>query len=246
MKSTGKIYCLRSKQQPNAIYIGSTEQKLTTRFNNHKSAYKQWMAGKRRYVTSFELCKFSDCRIESIDDNPENETNDELVKIERSYIQQYMRDGWDVVNKALKHDISVSQTTDKKEYQRELYNLTKDRILEQQKQYKKDNAEKIKARASQKIECECGSTFRRDAIARHRRSAKHQNYINQQTTALEFKNLDIKEIVIRVRKKQEVEAEPEVKPKKQIFEKCTKEPKVQFQCTESSSSEFSSSEFLSD
>jgi hypothetical protein len=106
-----------------------------------------------------------------------------------------------------------------------------------------------KARRSEKIECECGSTVCRGAIAGHRKSAKHQNYMNQQATALEFKNLDIKEIVIRVRKKPEQEQEPEqevIKPKKkQIFEKCTKQPKVQFQLSDSTS-EFSSSEFLSD
>ena len=233
MNSTGKIYCLKSKQQPNAIYIGSTEKKLNQRFSEHKADYKRWLAGKYHYVTSFELCKYSDCRIELIDDNPEYRTTPELVKIERSYVQRYIKDGWNVVNKHLKHDISVSSSTDRKQYQHELYNLDKDRIL---------------ARQSEKIECECGSTVTRRHIAGHRRTAKHQNYVNQQATALEFKNLDIKEIVIRVRKKPEQEPEPEqevVKPKKSIFEKCTKEPKVQFECSDSTS-EFSSSEFLSD
>lgn len=224
--STGKIYCLKSKQHPNTIYIGSTEQKLTTRFSKHKTNYKRWKAGKTNYVSSFELCKFSDCRIESIDDNPEYNTTLELVKIEQSYVQKYMRDGWNVVNKQLKHDISVSYTTDPKEYSRQLYNLDKDRI----------NAYK-----AQKIKCECGSSVSRSAIARHRRSAKHQNSMNQQATTFEYKNLDIKEIVIRVRKKPEQEAD--VKPKKQIFEKCTKEPKIQI--SKSSSSEFSSSELSS-
>ena len=237
MNSTGQIYCLKSKQQPNAIYIGSTELKLKRRFIVHKSDYKQWKAGKRFYLTSYELCKYSDCRIECIDDNPEYRTTLDLVKIEQSYIQKYMRDGWNVVNKQLKHDISVSALTDHKEYDRQRYNLDKDRIKARNKAY-----------SSQKIECECGSTVTSGSIARHRRSAKHQNSINQQATALEFKNLDIKEIVIRVRKKKpEVEPEQEViKPKKQIFEKCTKQPKVQFESPESSSSEFSSSEFLSD
>ena len=51
----GKIYKLISKQTDN-IYIGSTKQKLSNRFNNHKSNYRMGL----KYSTAIEILQYDD------------------------------------------------------------------------------------------------------------------------------------------------------------------------------------------
>jgi len=56
----------------------------------------------------------------------------------------------------------------------------KEALIQQKKQYRQANRDKIKTRKKIKITCECGSVVRKNDIARHRRTQKHQRFINQQ------------------------------------------------------------------
>ena len=75
------------------------------------------------------------------------------------------------------------------------YEANKERILQQTKEYRKnnkasiskykkryyrENKHKLDEYKSKKIECECGSKIRCDYLSVHRKSKKHQNYINHQ------------------------------------------------------------------
>ncbi len=64
----GKIYKLVSNQT-NDIYIGSTKNTLTERFENHQYDYNV-DTPKRRYRKAFEILKYDDVRIELIEDYP--------------------------------------------------------------------------------------------------------------------------------------------------------------------------------
>ena len=57
-------------------------------------------------------------------------------------------------------------------------NLSLEQISKQQKEYKKQNRELIDEKAKEKIECECGSNVRKSDLARHRKSQKHLDYLN--------------------------------------------------------------------
>ena len=46
------------------------------------------------------------------------------------------------------------------------------------KQHYIDNKQQIAEKGKIKIECECGSKFRKSDISRHLKTTKHQNYIN--------------------------------------------------------------------
>jgi len=81
-----------------------------------------------------------------------------------------------------------------KEYHKQYYNDNKQQILEQNKQYYNDNKQQISEQNKQHyidnreqilkqnkqhyIECECGSVVRKSDISTHRKTKKHQNYIN--------------------------------------------------------------------
>jgi hypothetical protein len=67
MSQKGFIYKLISNETPD-VYIGSTSQKyLSSRFASHRRKYKDWQLGKYNYVSSFELIKYPDCRIELLE-----------------------------------------------------------------------------------------------------------------------------------------------------------------------------------
>ena len=60
----GRIYKLVS-QQTDKIYIGSTKDKLCKRIAGHKYKYKKWLNDNTKgFLTSFEIVKFDDCKIE--------------------------------------------------------------------------------------------------------------------------------------------------------------------------------------
>ena len=54
----------------------------------------------------------------------------------------------------------------------------KDKIKERKKEYHITNKDKIKEQRKIKITCECGSIYRKCDKARHERTNKHMNYIN--------------------------------------------------------------------
>ena len=82
----GKIYKITSRETPRC-YIGSTIQKIETRFSEHKSTYKKWIKGTYGYCTSFEIIKFFDCSIELLEEIKQP-TDDELLTKEKEYINK--------------------------------------------------------------------------------------------------------------------------------------------------------------
>ena len=53
----------------------------------------------------------------------------------------------------------------------------KEKLAQKAKKYRDDNKESLNIKKKAKITCECGSVVRKDQIARHKRTAKHQKYI---------------------------------------------------------------------
>ena len=54
----------------------------------------------------------------------------------------------------------------------------REKILEKNKQYHEKNREKIAERKKKKVKCPCGSEIRKNDLARHKRSQKHQDWVN--------------------------------------------------------------------
>ena len=56
-KKSGIVYCLRSHNQPNIFYIGSTRQTLAKRLEHHIKRFKAYNNGAKGYYTAFEVLK---------------------------------------------------------------------------------------------------------------------------------------------------------------------------------------------
>lgn len=162
--TNGKIYKIIS-DSTDQIYIGSTcEPRLCNRMRGHRNNLRRYKDGKTNYITSFELLdKYEDCKIILIEDFP-CENKDQLTKRERYWIEQ---------NKTVCVNKSIPSRT-KEGY----YNDNKNNILEKAKEYYDMNKHMIIHVKSQKLNCECGSQFRKGDKARHLNSKKHQNYIS--------------------------------------------------------------------
>jgi hypothetical protein len=151
----GKIYSIRS-HQTEKIYIGSTTQSLSQRFSNHKEMR----------CSSREIMQFADAYIELIEMFP-CANRFQLQGCEGEVIRIT-----NCVNKRVEGRTLAEYREDNKE-----------KLLEQQIQYSKDNKEKIRQNKQNKKnirKCSCGvehndgSTTDRN---RHYRSKHHVEFV---------------------------------------------------------------------
>jgi len=77
-----RIYKISSAQTP-SIYIGSTKEKLNRRMSNHRRAYKSFLAGERSNMTSFDIIKYDDAKIELVKEVNEEVKDDEEYKVQQ-------------------------------------------------------------------------------------------------------------------------------------------------------------------
>ncbi len=79
------------------------------------------------------------------------------------------------INKA----IPIRTVDELKQMKKEYREINKEHIKEHKKEYREKNKEEIKAKRSIKCQCECGVIHRYSDKARHLKSKKHQDFINQ-------------------------------------------------------------------
>jgi len=189
--SKGKIYKLWSLDNLDMVYIGSTCQPLHKRLYEHKKKWGLWKKGFQYYNSCdmFENCE--EVKIELIEECPCDNRN-QLLRTEGGYIREM-----DCINKRVagrtKKEWRETHKEHHKQYHKQYQQINKQAIAQQRKQYRQDNREKIKkcnkqyreanrekikARRSIKITCECGSIVSKNAIAIHRRTKKHERFIN--------------------------------------------------------------------
>ena len=191
----GKIYKIVSPDFKKC-YIGSTTETLSKRMERHRKYYKTYLeTGKvdTRSCRLFDEYGIENCKILLIQYYP-CERKEELLRKEGEYIQ-----ATECVNKNVAGRTHKEYKDTYKEYfqqkQRENYEKNKDYnkqrdktyreqhkeyIQERTKQFYQDNKERILARQTRPFHCVCGTTCCRNVKARHFRSQKHQDWLNQQ------------------------------------------------------------------
>jgi hypothetical protein len=139
--SKTKIYKIES-HLGDKIYIGSTaKQYLSQRFQQHKSAYKQWKNGKCSKITSYELFDeygVDNCQIVLIEEYPCNNKDAKNAK-ESHYIRELQ-----CVNKYIPGRTGKQYYEDNKDKKKQYQEDNRDHILERQKQYYEENKDKSK------------------------------------------------------------------------------------------------------
>ena len=185
----GKIYKIVDNTNGN-IYIGSTIQKLNERLRKHKWDYKKYLEGNSHFVSSFEIFKNNDYKIELLEDYPCNSKKNLETK-EREFIENNIcvnkiiptrtKKEWNKENKEkikkytkVYYEKYYEENKEKMKNQtKKHYEENKEKIKNQTKKYREENKEKIKEYNRQKITCECGAVISIDNLARHKKSLKH-------------------------------------------------------------------------
>jgi hypothetical protein len=207
--SNGKIYKITSINT-DMVYIGSTTQLLCKRLAVHVSDYNRNLNGKcNKKLTSFEIIILEDYKIELVEKYPCND-KEELLAREGYWIKntqncvnkcvagrtdkQYRDDNKKEIAEKNKqyYDQHKEVIAEKKkqhyednkeviaEKNKQHYEDNKEVIAEKHKKYYDANKEVIAEKNKQKIECTCGKIYTLRHKARHERSKKHQEFINNQ------------------------------------------------------------------
>ena len=147
----GRIYRLVSSECE-GVYIGSTTLQLKARFCVHKCHYKMYVAGHHHYLTSYDILKFADAKIELVHEGVFDGRKD-LEAFEGEII----RTTPNAVNKVI---VGRSKK-------------------ESRTQYCEANREAIRARQNTKCTCDvCGGKFTNANKAQHVKSKTHQNAVS--------------------------------------------------------------------
>lgn len=195
-----KIYKIYSPSNEDLVYIGhTTKQYLSQRLAKHLSDYNQWKRPetKNNKVSSyniFEQC--NDYHIMLLESYPCNDVNEARAR-ERYYIENNKCLNRNIPGRTKKECDKLYQENNKEkiaidkklyaienvehltQYRADYYDNKKDEIKGKVKAYRESNIDKIKENKCKTILCECGMTFQKTSIARHRRSQKHLSFISQ-------------------------------------------------------------------
>jgi hypothetical protein len=180
--NNGKIYTIRCRDDESLIYVGSTTQKLSQRWTDHKSkcknenskAYNMLIYSKMRETGQDKFY------MELYEDYP-CERKEQLEKREG----EIMREIKSTLNKCIPGSPKVTkqQYYDPDKY-KNYYIEHREEILERHKEYNKtycrkpENRVKSTQYAKEKIECICGCIVRRDSLSTHKTTSKHNKLMN--------------------------------------------------------------------
>jgi hypothetical protein len=182
----GKIYKITSIHT-DLIYVGSTtERLLCQRLRGHNKSYKQFLKGNVGNITSFELLKLGNCKIELIELFPCS-CKDELIARESYWIRQL-----ECVNKRIESRTKEEYYTENKvkilqknkeyrqatNYDTKYYQQNKTQKNQNSKTYYENNKEEILEQRAEKITCECGCKIRKDGLSDHHKTPKHIRLMN--------------------------------------------------------------------
>ena len=156
------------------IYIGSTCKTLQQRLKGHEAHYKLFKAGKYHNVLSFKILENKNYKIELVENYP-CENKQQLNLREGQIIKEYKNNKLNIVNKYI-----AGQTN--KESSAQYIQNNKDKIKESVAQYYQKNKTEINKQKSIKHNCACTGSYTATHKARHEKSKKHQDYINNSKT----------------------------------------------------------------
>lgn len=127
----GRIYKLVSTETYK-VYVGSTIRKLKERLWEHKKNYKRFARGECSYLSSFEILKYADVKIELIYEG-EFKSKCEMCRLEGEYIQ---------TENSVNMRVEGFSRERKKEYRQRNRYIIREKV----KQYEERNKDQIKER----------------------------------------------------------------------------------------------------
>jgi len=168
MTSIGHIYKIICQLDSSIIFIGSTFNELSDKWENHKFNYKI-KNGKysfHKYFDKYGIDNFKIMKIKSY-----NVVRTHLLDFKhlRAYETLWVNKSKNCINKRL--PFSPMRYINAKLKAKEYYQENKEKVLEYQKEYREKN--------TVIINCPCGGTYQERKKNRHYKTKKHIKYVEQ-------------------------------------------------------------------
>ena len=186
--SNGRIYCIRNNVNDD-VYVGSTTQPLSQRFQKHKCDLKNPKKNNFKFYQYMNELGEQNFYIELIEEYP-CENIEQLRRKEGEWIRKMATLNTKIAGRTTR-EYYEEHLEDKKEYDKLYHEENKDKRSKQAKErYEKDKErikqrvhdryyrekDKIKEYTKQTLECPCGVKFLILNKSRHLKSKHHQNY----------------------------------------------------------------------
>jgi hypothetical protein len=156
------VYRIWSPSSP-LQYIGSTTQKLSQRFGGHARDFRLWQKGKYHYVSSYDLMKLDDARIELI----------EAVDTKSKQVLRAREGHWIRTLECVNKRIEGRQ-------QHERYLIHRVERIQEAKERYDTKCDYITAQRAVKYDCPCGGKHTHGNTAVHCKTKTHQAYLKTQ------------------------------------------------------------------
>lgn len=189
--SQSKIYKVVNNSDDNC-YVGSTTSKyLSQRFGCHTNDYRRWKRGQRTFVSIFSLFDTygtNNCRIVLLEQYPCS-TRSDLCAREEYWRNRLITSAVNKVKAFMDPVIRKMVVREyNKQYASDYYKKHREELLQRQKRYHKLQKDEINERRKRKITCKCGTTLSVICMAQHKRSIKHNKWITDNVTPIEFED----------------------------------------------------------
>jgi hypothetical protein len=165
------------------IYIGSTcMPKLSQRLVKHGGNFREYLKGKGHFISSFEILENENFDIILLESYP-CECKEELHARERWYIENTICVNKVIPIRTLQEYIQFQKeyrqnNKDKlKEYYKNLYHENIDSRLENMRNYRESNREKIRKWQNMKRDCPCGGKYTNANKILHEKTTRHKNFL---------------------------------------------------------------------
>ena len=179
--SKGQIYKIVDNGF-NKCYIGSTCEELSQRMARHRVHYTYYLTGTKHYIYLFKLFDefgIDNCKIIWLEDFP-CKSRKELVAREAEHIRNT-----NCVNKRIDGRSKKQYNEDNKEKMSKIKKAYreshKEETQEYMKQYYLNNKQELdkrnKLNSQTKMTCECGSVVSKGNFSAHKKTQKHQQYL---------------------------------------------------------------------
>ena len=174
----GMIYTIRNIKDDTMIYVGSTINNLSKRFNNHKKACKAGQAC--RLYSHIENNDWDDWYIELYENCPCNNKK-ELDRREGEVIREIGTINKNIAGRTKKEynqefrDVRIKWWNDNiirmNELKKQNYIKNREEIAKKRKQYYQENREEITKKQNEKVCCNiCGAFSSKNHLPRHQKS----------------------------------------------------------------------------
>jgi len=174
--SKGKIYKITNDFN-NEVYVGSTCDTLIKRFSHHKKDSKKEKHQNKSFYKLMNEIGYNRFRIQLICEYPCEDIY-QLRQKEGEYIRQM-----GTLNKIIAGRTPLEYRQDHKEkinqQIKEYVEKNRKTINEKKKVYRKEHKEEIKEYKKTPITCVCGACIQKGELWRHKKTKKHQSFLNQ-------------------------------------------------------------------